>query len=169
MKLEHQYMVYGLIAQKKYKFNPKTAELITVKSSQVKKIMYISKKYIYRFNLGYSNRIDVPADEVVYLLYFGIFNPTAKVLHKDGDIFNNLKDNITVTVGRHEIAPDVKQKITDLFADGKGYAEIGRKLNVDRGTVKQIIKKHYGEVHPHQYRRTKSILESFQPPNYSKK
>ena len=131
--------------------------------------MYLNRKYQYRFNLAYSERIDLPADEVAYLLHFGIFNPNAKILHNDGDVFNNLKNNLTATAQKNEIPLDIKDKIYKLFADGLGYAEIGRILNVDRGTVKQIIVKHFDNPHPHQFKRVGKLLNSFSPPNYSKK
>ena len=164
MNLSTQHIVLGLMSLKRYKFDNKTAELINLSTKKPKAIMCINKKYIYRFALGFAERIDVPADEFCYLMYYGIFNPLAKILHNDGDIFNNLKPNLTATAINNEIPLDVKDKIYKLFSDGKGYAFIGKKLNVNRQTVKQILQKHYGEIHPHQFRRVGKILESFQPP-----
>lgn len=169
MDLIKQHALLGLMTLKKHKFNVKTAELITLQTEKPKKIMHIGGKYIYRFSLKYSERIDAPINEFAYLMYYGIFNPLAKILHNDGDVFNNLKNNLTATAQENEIALDTKDKIHKLFADGKGYAEIGRKLHVGRQTVKQICAKYYNHPHPHRFRRLDKLLDSFNPPNYSKK
>jgi len=169
MNLKDQHVILGLMSLQRYNFNKKTSELTLISTGKTKKIMYIGRKYIYRFALGYSARIDVPVNEFCYLMYYGIYSPLADILHNDGDVFNNLKKNLTATTQKGEIPLDIKDKIYTLFAEGKGYAEIGNILNVDRGTVKLIIKKHFGDVHPHHYKRLKPILSAYSIPNYSKK
>ena len=160
MDIKLQHIILGTLYTNKYSFNKKTYELTNVNQKQVIKPFVHNGKMSYRFALGYSHRVEAPLDECIYLFYYGIFNPNAKVIHKDGDPSNNLIDNLTLSIEGHEIPNDIKDKIVKLFASGKGYAEIGREVNISRTTVKNIVQSHYGSVHPHQYASTKSLVDS---------
>ena len=160
MDLKTQYIILGTLYKGKYTFDPKTNVITNTLAKKPLKGLWYGKKLYYRFILGYDIRVEAPCDEVHYLLNYGVYNPGAKVLHKDEDPLNNSKENLTLSIQGNEIPNDVKKKIVDLFAKGKGYAEIGRTVSVNRQTVKQIVKKHYGEVHPRQYVNTKLLVDS---------
>jgi hypothetical protein len=95
--------------------------------------------------LGYSLRLDVSVDEFMYLMYYGIYNPNAKVIHKDGDIQNNAKENLTLNIEGNEVPNDVKEKIYDMFVKKRWwYTRIGREVNLSKETVRAIIISKFG-------------------------
>ena len=160
MDIKLQYIVLGVIYSGKYSFNKRTNELIGTQHGKAIKPFVHNGKMSYRFALGYSHRIEAPMDECVYLFNYGVFNPNAKVIHKDGDTSNNLINNLTLSIEGNEIPQDIKAKITKLFSDGKGYSEIGRLVNVDMQSVKRIVQAKFGSVHARQYVSTKSLVDS---------
>ena len=159
MDIKLQHIILGTLQSGKYSFNKKTNELIGPHGKPMKSFVH-NGKISYRFALGYSHRIEAPMDECVYLFNYGVFNPNAEVIHKDGDPSNNLINNLTLSIEGNEIPQDVKEQIYKLFTDGKGYAEIGRLVNVDHQSVKRIIHAKFGSVHPKQYLSTKSLVDS---------
>jgi hypothetical protein len=145
MDLKTQYVCLGALSIGKYTFDTKKEELLNTKQKRPVKVMFINKKYIYRLMLGYSLRVDVSVDEFKYLMFYGIFNPHAKVIHKDGDIQNNDKENLTLNIEGKEIPNDIKEKAYHLFTNKRWwYTKIGKELGISKEAVRAMIIAKFG-------------------------
>ncbi len=162
MDTRTQLMVLGLIHAGRYSYDKRKDELINTITKKPQKVLCVANRYLYRLGLGFNERVDLRAAEVHYLLYYGVYDGTGTIHYKDGDPSNVKANNLYLELKGNRIPNDVKQKVYDLWAKGRWYAEIGRQVNLNRLTVKNIIQAKFGEVLPRQSQQNRKFYESMQ-------
>lgn len=162
MEIKLQLALLGLAQLGKITFDKRKQQLINNSAKRVQKPLLVNKRYIYRLTLGFSERYDFKAKDVHYIFNFGVFDPTGEVINKDGDRANNHKDNLMLKLKGNRIPNDVKHKIYALWGKGLWYAEIGRRVNVNKLTVKKIIEAEFGEIMPRQSQQNRKFYQSMQ-------